>query len=187
MQTVGFNSYDSPHHVNDERAHQDHQRGHLYEMIEQAFPAEKYAGAITQYDPGPWAEELDEERALFDTLKDKTWLDTSPAFLSAYPDAYLLLTRHAYTAFIAAWLRHSLERMQGENQVRELLIYTCSPPGHCWKILSPLNREQRATISALMSEFANRERNGFIKEKAIKALARMDELIAAGKDVPWTG
>jgi len=183
---VGFNSYDLPHHVNDARIHQDQQGARLCRMVEEAFPAERYTGAITQYDPGPWAEELDEERALFETLKDKTWLDTSPDFLEAYPDASLLLTPHAYTAFIAAWLRYSLERMEGENEVREFLIYACCPPGHAWKFLSPLNREQRATIRTLMSEFANRERSGFIREKAIKALARIDELIRAGKEVPWT-
>lgn len=172
--------------MNDERT-QDQQIARLRQAVEEAFPSGKYTGAITQYDPGPWTEELDEEKALFETLKDKTWLDISPDFLQAYPDAYLLLSPHAYTAFIAAWLRYSLERTRGENEVREFLIYTCSPPGHCWQILSPLNREQRATVRALMSEFANRERSGFIKEKAIKALARMDELIRVGKEVPWTG
>lgn len=173
--------------MNDERTLQAQQIARLRETIEEAFPAEKYTGAITRYDPGPWAEELDEEKVLFETLKGKTWNEASPDFLQAYPDAYLLLTPDAYTAFIAAWLRYALERMEGENEVREFLIYTCSPPGHCWQILSPLNREQRSTVRALMSEFANRERRRLIREKAIKALARMDELIRAGKEVPWTG
>ena len=173
--------------MNDERTRQDPQIACLRQTVEEAFPAEKYTGAITQYDPGPWTEELDEEKAIFETLKDKTWLDISPDFLQAYPDAYLLLSPHAYTVFIAAWLRYSLEQMEGENKVREFLIYTCSPPGHCWKILSPLSREQRATVRALMSEFANRERSGYIREKAMKALARTDELIRAGKEVHWMG
>jgi hypothetical protein len=166
---------------------QDPQIASLQEMIKEAFPPEKYTGAITQFDPGPWVEELDEEQVLYQTLKGKSWAEVSSDFIQAHPDSYLRLTHEAYTAFIAAWLNYSLEHMERDNQVREFLIYTCSPPGNCWDVLSPLNQEQRTTIRALMSEFVDRERSSFIREKAIRALARMDELLRAGKYVPWTG
>jgi hypothetical protein len=172
--------------MSDERTRQDEQIALLRETVKKAFPAEKYSGAITQHDPGPWDEERDEEQALYETLKSKTWTETSPDFLQANPDAYLLLTPLAYRAFVAAWLNYSLEHMEGENEVREFLIYTCCPPGHCWEILSPLSPKQRGTVRALMSEFASRERSSSIREKAEKALARMDELIRAGEYVPWT-
>ena len=171
--------------MTDEHTQHDPEIARLREMVKAAFPPEKYTGAITQYDPGPWDEDLDEEQDLYETLRDKVWPEASTSFLRAHPDSYLHLTQHAYAAFIAAWLCYSLEHMEGENEVREFLIYTCSPPGHCWKVLSPLNSQQRATVRALMAEFVNREKSGFVREKATKALARMDELIRAGRETPW--
>jgi len=159
----------------------------LRDTVREAFPSERYTGPITQHDPGPWTEEADEEQALYETLNGTMWTEISSDFLKAHPDIYLRLTPRAYTAFIAAWLNYSLEHMEGENTVREFLVYTCSPPGHCWEVLSPLNPAQRAVVRALMSEVASGEINGKIKENARRALARMDELIPAGHYVPWGG
>jgi len=66
---------------------QDPQITSLQEMIKEAFPQEKYTGAITQFDPGPWVEELDEEQVLYQTLKGKSWAEVSSDFIQAHPDS----------------------------------------------------------------------------------------------------
>jgi len=164
----------------------DREISRLRDAIDKTFPAERFTGAITKFDPGAWTEDLDEEEALHKALKDRTWSDVSPDFLKANPDAYLRLTPQAYTAFIAAWLSYSLEHMEGANEIREFLIYTCSPPGHSWEILAPLNKGQREIVRALILKFATSEPNSFVRGKAIKALARVNELIKAGQYVPWS-
>ncbi len=173
--------------MHDERAGDEGRIASLRQKVKQAFPPEKYDGTVTSYDPGPWTEELDEEQAPYETLTGRSWTEVSPRFLQNNPDAYLLLTPQAYAAFVAAWLNHSLENLGGENEVREFLIYTCSPPANSWQILSPLNPQQRATVRSLIAEFVERESNSFVREKAIKALARVDELLQAGKYIPYRG
>ncbi len=159
----------------------------LREMVRQAFPTETYDGMVTRYDPGPWTEELDEEQALYETLKGRSWPDIPSDFLCHYPDAFCLLAPEALAAFIPAWLMYSLENLQGENEIREFLIYTFSPPGYSWEYLSPLTSQQRSTVRALLAEFAENEPNAFVREHAAKALARVDELLRAGKYVPYSG
>ncbi len=173
--------------MGNERTLRDERVTALREMIKQTFPADRYAGPVTPYDPGPWAEELDEEQVLYETLKGRSWTEAPADFLQQYPDAYLMLTAEAFVAFLAAWLNYSLENMGGENEVREYLVYACSPPGESWKVLSPLNPRQRASVRALMAEFVENEQSGLIREKAVKALTRIDELLTAGKYVPYTG
>ncbi len=159
----------------------------LREMVRQAFPTEPYDGKVTRYDPGPWAEELDEEQALYETLKGRCWPDIPADFVRNYPDAFCLLTPEALAVFFPAWLMYSLENMQGENEVRELLIYTFAPPGHSWQHLQPLTSQQRSAVRALIAEFADNEANAFVRAHAAKALARVDELLRAGQYVPYGG
>ncbi len=159
----------------------------LREMLRQAFPTETYDGMVTPYDPGPWTEELDEEQVLYETLKGRSWPDIPSDFLRHYPDAFCLLTPAALAAFFPAWLMYSLENMQGENTVREFLVYTFAPPGHSWEHLQPLALQQRWAVRALFAEFAENEPNAFVRAHAAKALARVDELLRAGKYVPYRG
>ena len=158
----------------------------LRERIRRAFPASPYHGAITPGDDAhPWPEELDDEKFLYDALKDRSWTDVSSDFVYQFHGEWILLTPEAYAAFIPAWLTRSLDNMEGKNLVRDFLVYPCSPPGISWKLLSPLNAEQRSVFRDLVAEFAERERSRFVREQAIKALARIDELLAAGHYVPY--
>ncbi len=159
----------------------------LRQIVRQAFPVKTYDGVVTPYDPGPWAEELYEEQALYETLKGRSWTDITSDFLRHYPDGFCRLTPAALAAFFPAWLMYSLENMQGENEVRHLLIYTFAPPGHSWEHLEPLTSEQRSAVRALFAEFAENEASPLVRAHAAKALARVDELLRAGKYVPYRG
>ena len=97
----------------------------LREQIRTTFPAEKFEGTITPMD-GELTEEFDEEKDLYDTLRDLTWPEIPAAFIRANPDGFVLLTDAACAAFLPAWLMQSLDA-EDENIVREFVSYAFSP------------------------------------------------------------
>ena len=179
--------------VNDERrGGEDNPIAGLKEAIRRAFPAVAYAGRITRHD-GVWLPELTEENAihdddkfLYEALKDRKWTDVSKTFLHEQPDGFVLLTDESLVAFLAAWLICSLDDLDGENNVREFLVYSFSPgpdpPGRStdFKVsrLRALSPEQRSVVRLLLAEFAQREPSGFIRTYAANAVALIDSLEA---------
>lgn len=173
-----------PGHASDE---EDQQIATLRNAIEQAFPAATYTGPITRHD-GAWLPELTEENALLDddkflyeALKDQKWTGLPKVFLQEEePNGYLLLNEQAFAFYLAAWLVCSLEDIDGENTVREYLIYAFSPGPVEWnndfkmKLLRALNPEQRAVLRLLMIEFARREASKYIRQHAVAAISFID-------------
>lgn len=82
--------------------------------------------------------------------------------------------------FLAAWLVCSLEDIDGENEVRERLVYAFSPGGVISTEelivgrLRTLNTEQRVVVRSLLTEFAQRERSAFIRKHAVDAVKLID-------------
>ena len=160
----------------------------LRDAIRRSFPVVLYVGKITNCD-GAWLPELTEENAIHDddkfvyeALKGRTWPDIPKQFLRNEPDGFVLLTDEAFVAYLAAWLMCALDDMDGENNVREFLIYAMSPSHDQQRDITPvkirrlklLNSEQRATIRSLLTEFAERERSSFIRRFATNAVELID-------------
>ena len=147
----------------------------LLTRISATFPARPYLGAVTRYDGGPWPEELDEEKALYENLKDRSWIQVPEEFLRKCPSGYLFLTPEAVRAFLAAWLCYSLDHPVGDSDVREMLVYHFYE--HVVAHLRPLESAQRETIRALFAYFVDHERSEFVRQRAITALTRLDRAI----------
>lgn len=99
----------------------------LRARIDAAFPDLYYSGAVTPVDArlNQQIEELDEERALFNALKNKKWSDIPESIVLEHPNGHSLLTEDAFAAFIPAWLCVAL----ANGEVRELMIYFLSASG----------------------------------------------------------
>ncbi len=163
----------------------------LSDAIRRTFPAVAYTGKITRHD-GIWLPELTAENAIHDddefvyeALKDRKWTDVSKTFLHEQPDGFVLLTNEALVAFLAAWLMCSLDDIDGENNVREFLIYAFSPSGMSPNIdfkvslLRALSPDQRSVVRLLLAEFAQGEASDFVREYAATAVRLIDSLPAA--------
>jgi hypothetical protein len=156
----------------------------LRESIRHVFPAETYKGPITPHDDQLDDPDLDEEKDLYEALKGRTWKDVPPSILDNQPDGYVLLTDEAFAAFLAAWLMRSLENMDGENEIRDFVVYTFSPkhdmvPDTTWFILRRLRSlvpEQRHTLHSLLTEFSERDPSAFQRRLASEAVALLDSL-----------
>lgn len=176
--------------ANNEELESDNQTiAPLRRAIQRAFPAERYTGCVTRHD-GAWLPELTEENAihdddkfLYEALKGQKWTDVPREFLYAMPDGFVLLTEQALVAFLAAWLMTSLENMEGENLVREYLVYAFSPSGVTPNTdfiigeLRALNTEQRSVIRLVLAEFAQREPSDFIRKHASNAVEFIDRFL----------
>jgi hypothetical protein len=160
----------------------------LQDAIQRAFPAIPYTGKVTRCD-GAWLPELTEENAihdddkvLFEALKNRKWTDVPKQFLYEMPGDFVLLTNEALTAFLAAWLMCSLDNIAGENVVREYVVYAFSPSGvtpttdFITNQLRALNPEQGSVLRKLLAEFALREPSEFVKKRARDAVALIDSL-----------
>jgi hypothetical protein len=156
----------------------------LREAIQQTFPAERYDGVITNDDKKLDDPELDDEKELYEALKGKKWTDVPQQLLDTQPDGYVLLTDEAFAAFIAAWLMRSLESLDGENEVRDFVVYAFSPRDdmvpdttglvlHRMRILSS---QQRRVLHSLLTEFAERDPSEFQKRLALEAVALLESL-----------
>jgi hypothetical protein len=170
----------------------------LRDTIRRAFPTVTYTGKITRHD-GVWLPELTEENAIHDddkfvyeALQGRKWTDVPKSFLHEQPDGFVLLTEEALVAFVAAWLMCSLDDIDGENNVREFLVYSFSPSPNFlggntdFKVsrLRALSPEQRFVVRALLAEFAECEVDSSIRADAAKGVALIDSLPFIG---PSTG
>ena len=158
----------------------------LRDSIVRVFPAIPYEGQVTHHD-GAWLPELTEENAihdddmfLYEALLGRKWSDVPRDFIYAMAGDWVLLTDEALVAFLAAWLVRSLENIDGENDVREMLVYAFSPIGtmptrdFIVKRLRALNLDQRALVRALLVEFGQRERSEYIRSHAASAVELID-------------
>ena len=149
----------------------------LREAILRSFPAREHKGKITEVD-GEWLPELteeneilDDEKFLYEAVNGRLWTQVSKMYLQSAPDGFVLLSDEAFAAFLPAWLILSLENMDGENEVREFLIYSFSSSMQQFRVL---NTEQQDVVRALVDEFSKFERSSFIREYAREALALID-------------
>jgi hypothetical protein len=160
----------------------------LRDAVRRSFPVVAYEGKITTCD-GAWLPELTEENAIHDddmivyeALKGRTWPEIPREFLGHQPDGFVLLTDQALVAYLAAWLMCALDDMEGENSVREFVIYSFSPSHDQKPDMTPekirrlrlLNSEQKGTLRTLMTEFAEREHSNFIRDLAARAVELID-------------
>src|SRR3954453_2287094 len=147
-----------------------------------------YDGKITTCD-GAWLPELTEENAIYDddmfvyeALKGRTWPDIEREFLYSQPDGFVLLTNEDLVASLAAWLMGSLGDINGENVVREFVVYSFAPnPDQVpdmtsWKAerLKVLTKRQRTVLRSLLVAFAERERSDFVRKHAASAVQLID-------------
>lgn len=162
----------------------------LREAIRRSFPAVPYEGKVTPHD-GEWLPELTEENAILDDdkflyegLKGRKWTEIPRQLLNDLPDDLPLLTDGAFVAFLAAWLLQSLENLEGNNDVRNFLVYNFSPntemvPDMTWfkkSRIRILNSHQRLVVRSLLVEFTERESSEFVKKRAAKAVELIDSL-----------
>ena len=156
----------------------------LRESIRQAFPIVAYSGKITNRDLELDDPSLDEEKDLHDALKGKRWSDIPRELLLSLPDGYVLLSDAAFVSFLPAWLLYALENIDGENEVRNFVVYAFSPkhdmvPDTTNQILDRLrllNPEQRSTVRSLLEEFTKRGTSPFVKTLALKAVTLIDQV-----------
>ena len=156
----------------------------LRKLIRSAFPAHIYDGVITNYDDKLEDPELDEEKELYERLKGKTWIDLPQQFLDSQPDGYVLLVDKAFVAFIAAWLTRSLDNIDGENKVRDFVIYAFGPKhdlvpdmtGFIRQRLITLDSQQRNVLHALLTESAETAPSAFQRKLASEAVGLIDSL-----------
>lgn len=156
----------------------------LRESIRRTFPAEICTQSITPCDGTLDDPDLDEEKYLYESLKGLKWTEVPQQVLTNQPDGYMLLTAEAFKLFLAAWLIRSLDNIDGENKVRDFVVYAFSPKHdmvpdttdfilHRLQALSP---EQRDALHSLMLEFAERESSAFQRKLAAEAVALIDSL-----------
>jgi hypothetical protein len=162
----------------------------LCESIRRAFPSDTYTRRVTPYDdelPSELREDqliLDEDQDLFRALKGRKWTEVSKQFIESLPDALPLLTDEAFVAFLPAWLVCSLENIDGENEVRDFVVYNFSPrsemvPDTTWftkNRLQLLNPEQRRIVRSLLMEFTERGTSPPVKALAAKGVSLIDTL-----------
>lgn len=155
----------------------------LKRTIEQVFPAEAYAGAITPVD-GQLEPELDEELALFRALSGKSWTQVPPSVIDENPGGHILLTEQAFVAFLPAWLVRSLDDVEGDNETRDRLIYSLGPSrpesgnDHMRLRLKALSIDQRAALRSAIELFSTAEKNDFTRAQAGLALRFIDSVFA---------
>jgi hypothetical protein len=157
----------------------DEQVSRLRQSIRRAFPAETYEGKVTNYDEEVSSELtesqdiLDEDQDLFRALKGRKWTEVPRQLLKNLPSGYGLLSDDAFAAFLPAWLSRSLDDMDGENEVRNFVVYAFSSTVVRLRLLSP---EQRVVVRSLLMEFCERGTAPFVRALAVKAVALIDKL-----------
>lgn len=91
--------------------------------IESVFPAFPYQGAVTCAEGNPWSAEIDEDLDLSRALKGRAWPSLPADFIELHALDLPLLTPSAFAAFLPAWLLRVLKDMNGDNVVREYVVY----------------------------------------------------------------
>ena len=127
---------------------------------------------------------MDEEKELYEKLKGKAWTDLSQQLLDSQPDGYLLLVEKAFVAFVAAWLTRSLDNLDGENKVRDFVVYAFGPkrdlvPDMTEFIrqrLITLDGQQRNVLHALLTEFAETDLSAIQRKLALEGIGLIDRL-----------
>jgi hypothetical protein len=155
---------------------QDVRTAELREMIQRAFPAETYDGVITGYDDKLDDPELDEEKELYENLKGKEWTDVPQQLIRNKPDGCVRLTNESFPAFIAAWLMHSLENMNGENGIPKHDMVPDTTEFIRQRLIA-LKQEQRYVLHALLTEFAKKDPSAFQRGLALEAVALLESLV----------
>ncbi|MBS1798189.1 MAG: hypothetical protein JSS95_00020 [Acidobacteria bacterium] len=154
----------------------------LREAIKRYFPANTYLGKLTPVDL-QWTEELDEEKALYESLKGKNWTQIPGEILDSLPSGYMLLTDQAFPLFFPAWLMRCLEQVS-PSEIQSFLIYSFSPKRDlvpdttnlAVRKLKILNCEQLSTLRYLIDEISNSHSSEYVRELATKAIALIDEV-----------
>jgi hypothetical protein len=142
----------------------------LRDSIRSAFPSEPYTGKVTVSDDALTDPDMAAEKELHDALQGRRWTDV-PTHLSRRAwDTFVLLTDEAYPAFLAAWLLYSLEDMDGENEVRESLVYSFQT----MRQFRALDADQRLVVRSLLSEVKERDPSKFVRDHAAEAIALID-------------
>ena len=163
----------------DDVGEEDERITHLRESIRHAFPAERFDGSVTNYDDEVSSEltedqeMLDEDQDLFRVLNGRNWTEVPTQLIENLPDGYGLLSDEAFGAFLAAWLWKSLDNIDGENEVRNFLIYAFTSTARQLRLLSP---QQRSVVRSLLVEFSNRGTVPFVRALAAQAVALIDNL-----------
>jgi len=175
---------------NEKQRGSDERLAALRELILRSFPAEPYTGKVTPND-GAWLPELTEENAildddkfLYEALNGRKWTEILTNFIYGQPGGLALLTDEAFTSFLPAWLLCSLENIDGQNEVRNFVVYTFSPrrdliPDMTWfktNRIRILNPRQRLSVRSLLAEFAERETSSYLRKLASQAIALIDSL-----------
>jgi len=162
----------------------------LRESIRRAFPADAYIGTVTRYDHELSSELrenqaiLDEDQDLFRALKGRRWTEVSKQLLEKMPDGYELLSDEAFAVFLPAWLCRALDDIDGQNEVRNFVVYAFSPKhdmvpdmtDHTLHRLQLLNSEQRRVVRSLLVEFTERGTPPLVRALAAKGVALIDTL-----------
>jgi hypothetical protein len=84
--------------------------------------------------------------------------------IGSNPDGVVLLSDEAFSAFLPAWLIRSLDLINDENEVRELMIYTLGgsggepPTDRIRRRLQALNSDQRRAVRQTVALFSIAER-----------------------------
>jgi hypothetical protein len=176
--------------INEARKESDGRLAALRELILHSFPDETYTGKVTPND-GAWLPELTEENAildddkfLYEALKGRKRTEVPTSFIYGQPDGLALLTDEAFVSFLPAWLLCSLENIDGQNEVRNFVVYTFSPrhdliPDMTWfktNRIRILNPQQRLSVRSLLAEFVEREASSYLRKHASHAIALIDNL-----------
>ena len=142
----------------------------LRDSIRSAFPSEPYTGKVTVSDDALTDPDMAAEKELHDALQGRRWTDV-PTHLSRRAwDTFVLLTDEAYPAFLAAWLMYSLEDMDGENEVRESLVYSFQT----MRQFRVLDADQRVVVRSVLSEVKERAPSKSVRDHAAEAVALID-------------
>jgi hypothetical protein len=161
----------------------------LRHAIATAFPsAVLFQGAVTPADDEQWAEEIDEDLDLRDNLKGRAWKDVPDEIIDRNAGGLPLLTPAAFAAFLPAWLMRSLDRLDDENEVRELTVYqfcrsgspSLAQPAQSYLEAYQLTRfkelsaAQLIVVREFLSLVSTHEHSGYLREKAQEALLNLE-------------
>jgi len=154
----------------------------LRESVIANFPALSFRGEVTPVD-GEWTREnTEDEKALYETLKGRSWKQVPPEFVNSHPDGLNFVTDKAFCCFLPAWLLQTLQNLDGENEVRDFAVYMFNPkhegndpPAMIFRRLALLSPEQRKVARSFMEFFSEAESSGFVRTRAARAVSRIDE------------
>jgi len=169
---------------------QDRRIAELRKAVQAAFPAKAYTGRVTCYDDELCSELrqdqaiLEEDQDIFRALKGRKWTEVPKQLIENLPDGHALLSDDAFPVFLPAWLCRALDDLDGQNEVRNFVVFAFSPrydkvpdmTDHVLHRLQLLNLEQRRVLRLLLVEFTERGTPPFVRSLAAKAVTLIDTL-----------